>query len=113
MKRPVKNELYKGKKRRVRRKPSSSTVMPDKRMRTDILQQIQNDNYISSAGVDYDKDEVDRLLILRANKRAQIKNAKELREFEKYEQMKKEGKLVDEQIESQVIEREFDEDCIF
>lgn len=112
----TKNHMKKDNKRRVRHKPSSSTVMPDKRIRTDILKQIQADNYVSEAGVDYDKEAIDELLRIRHEKKARLKNAKALREYEKYERLKQDGKIIDESLESTLTEREVNEnfdDCLF
>ncbi|MBF31823.1 MAG: hypothetical protein Unbinned1322contig1000_15 [Prokaryotic dsDNA virus sp.] len=109
-------KLYEGKKSRIRRKPSSSTITPDKRIRTDTLKQIQKDNYISLAGVEYDKAEVDNLLNIRHERAARKKLAKEMREFDELEKLKQEGKIVDESIESTLTDRQIEEDfddCLF
>lgn len=113
----LENHIIKPKKSRKRHRRGASTVTPDNRMRTDILLQIQRDHYVSTAGVDYDKEAVDELVRLRLNKKAELKNARELREFCELERMKEQGKIIDESLESQNEEREFEvkpiEDLLF
>ena len=101
-------------KSRKRHKPTSSTVTPDHRIRTDTLKQIQRDNYVSTAGVDYCAQTVDDLLIQRANKKAELKNAKELREYEQLERLRESGQLADEPTENHIeVEPKEIEDLIF
>ena len=67
--------------------------------------------------MEYDKDAVDELLRIRMEKVARLKNAKELREYCELERMKEQGKIIDESLESQNTEREFEvkeiEDLLF
>jgi hypothetical protein len=101
-------------KSRTRHKPTSGTVTPDKRMRTDTLLQIQRDHYVSAAGVDYDKEAIDELVRLRMNKQAERRGAKELREFEELERLQESGQLADEPNENhREIEHKEIEDLLF
>ena len=101
-------------KSRTRHRPTSGTVTPDNRMRTDTLKQIQRDNYVSAAGVDYCQESVDELLRIRLNKVAKLKHERELREYNKLEKLREQGKLADESTDKhRVIEFKEIEDLLF
>jgi len=112
--------IIKPKKSRKRHKPSSSTVMPDFRMRTDHLEQIQRDHYVSTAGVDYDADAVDELLRIRYAKREEQATQRAIRERRRHDRLIEQGKVkeysaadYEKDNNSKSFSKEDFEDCIF